>query len=877
MALRLWRTIARGLRGLTKPGAADAETDEEIRHFLAESAADLESRGATPAEAARAARAAWGHPVVVREQVRGAGWEHAVTTAAADVTQGWRRLRRTPGFTLIAIATLALGIGASTAIFSAINPILIASLPYPGAGRVVSVLESGRAGVGTFAMARTLADRTRAFDAIAVSRRWQPAMTGEGTPERFEGQRVSAAYFSVLGIAPAIGRGFTADDDRLQGPRLVIVSDAFWRRRLAADAAAVGRDIRLDDTPYTVIGVMPGGFENAVAPAAQLWSPLQYDPSLPVNGREWGHHLITVARLAAGTTLDAASREADAAGRALLAERRPGSYDPATRISVEPLQASLVRGVQPVLLVVAGAVLLVLVIACVNVTSLLLARGAQRRGEFALRAALGAGRGRLVRLVLTESLLLAAMGGAAGLGLAAAAVRGFVAIAPDGLPRAGAIHVDGYALAFALGLTTIVGLAFGALPALEAAGADPHRDIHDASQRATGHRRTRRVLVVAEVAMAFVLLVGAGLLLRSVSGLLAVPVGFDPSNLLTFQVQLVGRRFAAPEAGTTFYQQALDAVRRVPGVSAAGATSQLALSGDRDEFGARFPEEPGQPTRALPVFRYAVTPGYFEASGIPIRRGRAIDASDRRGAPLAAVISASLAAAQYGSRDPIGRQLRLGPAGPFTIVGIAGDVRQLSLASFDAMAVYINVEQSWFTDRAMSFVVRTAGNPAALAPAARAAVWSIDKDQPVVRIATMPALVEASASERRFALIVFEGFAVASLLLAAIGIYGILAGGVAERTREIGVRAALGATRAQIVGLVARQGAVLTGVGAAIGLAAAAFASRSLMTLLFGVTPLDPLTYILVVILLAGVALLACALPAWRAARIDPALTLRAE
>jgi putative ABC transport system permease protein len=877
MALPLWRALTRGTRALVNPRAADADADDEIRHFLDESAVDLESRGVPAEEARRRARAAWGHPMVLREEVRASGWEHVVAAAAADIRYGVRRLRRTPGFTAVAVSTLALGIGASTAIFSAINPILLASLPYPDATRVVSVLENGRTGAGTFAVARALVPRTRAFDAIAVSRRWQPTITGTGAPERFEGQRVSAAYFAVLGIAPSIGRDFTADDDRLQGPRLVIVSDAFWRRRLAADPAVAGQAIRLDDTPYTVIGVMPAGFENVVAPDADLWTPLQYDAALPVNGREWGHHLLTLARLARGVTIDGASREADAAGRALLAERRPESYDPTTRFSVEPLQASLVRGVQPVLLVIAGAVLLVLVIACVNVTSLLLARGALRRGEFALRAALGAGRGRLVRQVLTESVLLAAMGGAAGLALAAAAVRALVVIAPAGLPRADAIQLDSQVLAFAIGVSTIVGLAFGMLPAFDAAGANPHRDIQDSTQRATGHGRTRRVLVVAEVALAFVLLVGAGLLLRSVAEILAVPIGFDASSLLTFQVQLVGRRFAPAEAGAAFYQQALDAVRRVPGVVAAGATSQLPLSGDRDEYGARFPDDQGQPAAAFPVFRYAVTPGYFEASGVPIRRGRAIDASDRRGAPAVAVISASLAAARFGARDPIGRQLRLGPAGPFTIVGIAGDVRQVSLASVDAWAVYINIEQSWFTDRAMSFVVRTRGNPAALGSAARDAVWSIDKDQPVVRIATMPDLVEASQSERRFALIVFEGFALASLLLAAIGIYGILAGGVAERTREIGVRAALGATRPQIVGLIARQGFALTVVGVFLGVGGAAYASRGLSTLLFGVTPLDPRTYASVVALLAGVAVLACAIPAWRAARVDPAITLRAE
>jgi putative ABC transport system permease protein len=873
----MWRSLVRGARALVNPRAADRDADEEIRHFLDESAAELESRGVGAADARRAARAAWGHPIAVREQVRGSGWEHIVATAAADVRHGIRRLRRTPGFTLVAVSTLALGIGASTAIFSAINPILLASLPYPGAARVAAVLENGRADLGTFGMYRTIVTRTRAFESVAVVRRWRPAMTGVDAPERLEGQRVTASYFDVLGVAPAIGRGFTAEDDRFQGQKVVVLGDAVWRRRFAGDPSIVGRTIRLDDSPYLVIGVMPAGFENVVAPAAQVWTALQYDPALPSNGREWGHHLATVARLANGVSIDAASRETDAAGRAMLAEIRPATYDSRTRFSVEPLQASLVRGVQPVLLALAGAVLLVLVIACVNVTNLLLARGAQRRGEFALRAALGAGRARLVRQMLTESLLLAVMGGAAGLAIAAAAVRGLVAIAPAGLPRAGAIHLDGEVLAFAIGLTTIVGLGFGLLPAFDAAGTDPHRDIQDATHRATGRSRTRRVLVVAEVALAFVLLIGAGLLLRSVTGLLAVPVGFDASHLLTFQVQLVGHKFDSPGAGSIFYQQAVDAVRRVPGVIAAGAASQLPLSGDRDEYGAHFPEDTGQARTTMPVFRYAIYPGYLEAAGIPIRRGRAIDARDRRGAPLVAVISASLASARFGSLDPIGHQLRIGPAGPFTIVGVVGDVRQVSLASTDARAVYINAEQSWFDDAVMSFVVRTQGNPTAMSAAARDAVWSVDKDQPVVRVAAMTDLVEASASERRFALIVFEGFAIAALALAAIGIYGLLAGGVTERTREIGVRAALGATRAQIVGLIARQGVALTAAGAVLGLAAATGASRALTTLLFGVTPFDPLTYGSVVVLLAMVALLACAIPAWRAARVDPALTLRAE
>ena len=853
------------------------DLDEEIAHFLDESAADLESRGVPAAQARRDARGRWGHAVAIREGVRDAAWEHIAATFAADVRHGARRLRHTPGFTLVSVLTLALGIGASTAIFSAVNPILFARLPYPESGRLALVLENGRSGAGTFAMYRTLASRTASFDALAVFRRWQPTLTGPDVPERVEGQRVSADFFTVLGVRPAIGRGFIADDDRRQGPAVAIVSDALWRR-LGADPAAVGRPIRLDDTPYTVLGVMPAGFENVLAPEAQIWTPLQYDDTLPPDGREWGHHLTTVARMAKGVTLERASRDTNAAGRAMIEAGRPETYDPNTQLSVEPLHTSLVRGVRPVLLAMAGAVLLLLVIACVNVTNLLLARGAQRRGEFALRAALGAGRARLVRQLLTEAVLLALMSGVAGVAFAVAAVRVLVAIAPRGLPRAAAIHVDGQVLLFALALTTIVGLAFGLLPALEAAGTDPHRDIQAASHRtAGGHGRTRRLLVVAEVALAFILLIGAGLLMRSVRGLLAVPPGFDAANLLTVQVQLAGHRYDGSNDGARFFQQALEAVRRVPGVETAGATTQLPLSGDRDEYGAHFADDRGQPAATFGVFRYGVSPGYLETAGIPIVRGRTIDAGDRHGAPLVAVVSASLAAARFGAGDALGGQLRIGPAGPFTIVGVAGNVRQLSLASTDQDAVYINADQSWFSERTMSFVVKTRADPALLAHAVQQAVWSIDKDQPVVRSATMRSLVEASEAERRFALIVFEGFALASLVLAAIGIYGMLAGGVSERTREIGLRSALGATRGQIVGLVVRQGLVLVAAGATIGLAGAAVASRGLSTLLFGVTHLDPLTYGSVIALLASVALVACSVPAWRAVRVDPSVTLRAE
>jgi putative ABC transport system permease protein len=860
------------------PAAADADADDEVRHFLDESQADLVARGVPAADARRETRTRWGHPMAIREVVRGSGWEYVAGTVAADVRQGARRLRHSPGFTATAVVTLALGVGASTAIFSAVNPILFAPLPYPAGDRLGFVLENGRANDTTFGMFLTLAAQTRVFDTLATIRVWQPAMAGADAPERLDGQRVTPGFFRVLGIAPAIGRDFTDADDRPGGGRVVIVANALWRRRLGADPAAVGRTIRLDDTPYVIIGVMPPGFEDLLSPAAQVWTPLRYDPALPPDGREWGHHLTTIVRLPPDVTVAAASREANAAARAMLQEVRPRTYGPDTQVSVAPLHDVLVGGVRPVLLAMAGAVLLVLAIACVNVTNLLLARGARRRGEFALRAALGAGRARLVRQLLTESVLLAALSAILGVAFAVFAVRALVAIAPAALPRAASIRVDGQVLAFALAIATLASLAFGLLPALEAAGSDPHRDMQESSSRtAHGHGRVRRALVAAEVALALILLVGAGLLMRSVNGLLAEPLGFQSANRLTLQLQLVGHRFDTPAAASRFYAQALDAVRRVPGVAGAAATTQLPLSGDRDEYGAQFPDEPGRAADILAVYRYAVSPGYFETTGIPILHGRAIDDRDRRDAPTVAVISAGLAAARFGSEDPIGHRLRVGPAGPFTIVGVAGNVRQASLSATDANAVYMSADQTWFVEPAMSFVVRTPGNPAALGHAVQQAIWTLDKDQPIVRTTTMKTLIEASEAQRGFALIVFESFAAAALLLAAIGIYGILAGGVSERTREIGLRAALGATCPQIVAMVLRQGLILTAAGGAIGVAGAAAASRGLGTLLFGVSRLDPLTYVTVAALLTAVACAACVMPAWRAVRVDPSIALRAE
>jgi len=880
--MSVWRQITRGLRSLTQRTATDREIDDEVQHYLEQATADGVTRGLAPEEARRAARIELGSPTAVREQMRDYGWENAIGTFFADLRYAARRLRNNPGSTAVAILTLALGIGASTAIFSAVNPILFEPLPYPHASRITMVWDTnqGNRVDVTFHTYREVAARARSLDSVAVMKPWQPTMTSATQPERFDGQHVTWRFFRVLGVLPALGRDFEESEDRFRGPRVMILSDSLWRRRFAADPGILGKAVKLDDSLYTIIGVMPRGFENVLAPSAELWSPLQYNEGniTTANSREWGHHLRMIARARPGVALEGVRRELETIARVPVQEfPRPRWASLQAGFLADSLQDGITRGIKPALLAVLGAVILVLLIAVVNVTNLLLARGAQRSGEFAMRAALGAGRSRMLRQLLTESLLLAILGGAVGMIVASFGVQALVALSPARLPRAGAIRVDGTVFAFAFAVTTLIGLAVGLIPALHASRVDLQNGMQQNSRRTSGGRNwTRQSLVIVEVGLALVLLVGAGLLLRSLQRLFSIAPGFDPARLLSMQVHVSGRRFDDDAATLRFFAQALEAVRQTPGVTQAAFTSLLPLSGDSlGQFGIQFQGEENRET----VFRYVVSPGFCETMGIPLLRGRQLDARDVAGAPLAVVISESLARAKFPGKDPIGQRLRAGPPNRAwsSVVGVVGDVRQASLVESDPNAVYLTPEQSWFADTEMSLVVRGRGDVSALVPAIKSAIWSVDKDQPIVRVAMMDALLTATASERRFAMIVFEAFALVALLLAATGLYGVLSGSVTERTREIGVRAALGASRADILGLVVRQGMTLTGVGVAIGLGGAVLASRALITLLFSVSRLDLATYAGVVGLLLAVSALACWVPAWRAARVDPATTLRAE
>jgi putative ABC transport system permease protein len=885
----LWRHLAHGVRALRYRRVVDAELDEEVRDYYERARADLIHAGLTPEEATREARRELGSVERAREELRAYGWEIAFSATLADVRHALRRLRQSPTFATVAILTLALGIGATTAIVSAVVPILFRALPYPDADRVVMLNDRDPAGApvdvtyGTFV---EVAARSRSFTELAATDRWQPALGGD-EPEQIVGTLVTARYFRVLGVAPALGRELTESDDAFGAPRVVVVSDAFAKRRFGSARAILNRALRLDGAEYTVVGVMPSGFANVLAPAAEVWAARQFREQAPLDAAEWGHHMRMVGRLAPGVSVEQARSELAAIGDNALPEfPRPAWAALERGLIVDSLRGSITADARPVLLALLGAVLLLLVIACANVANLLLARGVARRAELAVRVALGAGRGRLVRQLLTESLVLAALGGALGFAVAAAGVRGIVALAPEGLPRVEAIALDLPAFAVALGVTVVVGVAVGLKPALlgtrHGLRVDPHFGL-----RTIGTQHTlRRALVVTEVALALVLLTGAGLLLRSVDRLLATAPGFDPKNALTLRIVAVDYRAKSAAETAQFFRTALDAVRAVPGVRDAALTSQLPLSGDLEGYGLQF-ERPapgaGAANETASAMRYTVTPGWFATLRIPLKAGRLLGAQDVPGAPEAVLINESFAKRWFGDRDPVGERLRIGPEigqpdRPWdVVVGVVGDVKQTSLALDAPNAFYVAMGQWAWVDATQSIVVRTDGDPLALLPAVKRAIWSVDATPALARITTMEQLLKASEAERRFALTVFAIFAAAALALSALGLYGVIAGNVAERTREIGLRSALGATPGAIVALVLRQGMSVAAVGVGVGLLGAALLTRSLTTLLYRTAPLDPATVASVVALLGGICAAACLVPAWRAARVDPTIALRGE
>jgi putative ABC transport system permease protein len=808
----------------------------------------------------------------------------------ADFRYAWRKLfGSSTGGTLVAIVSIGLGVGVSAAIFGAVDRILLVAPPYPEPQRVTVVEQRTRDGLprpmayGAFV---ELEQRSRSFDAMAVMRSWQPVLVSGGEPARLDGHQVSPDYFRVLGVPPSRGRDFVAADEVSGAPRVAIVTAGFALRRFGSAEAVLNRTIMLDREEHTVIGVMPQEFENTLAPAVEIWSPLRLRRQAPFEGEEWGFQLQMVGRLRAGVPLEQAQRELDTLATTQVAEfPRPEWANLQNGFAVERLQASVTSEVRPALLAILGAVLLLLAIACANVTNILLARALARRGELAMRAVLGAGRGRLVQQLFAESLLLSLFGGAFGIVVAALTSRALVAVAPDSLPRLDAIGFDARVFGFAVATTVVVAAVVGLVPAMRVRGGVEDARLHvGARSTAPGLLVVRRALVVAQVALATVLLASAGLLLRSVERLFTVPTGLDASQVVAMQIVATGADIRSSAETQLLYEQVLAAVRNVPGVVDGALSSQLPLSGNMNDRYGMFMEaardDPEATTYVGSPFRYTVTPGWFTTMGIPLLRGRLLGLEDVRGAPQAILVNESFAA-RFAGRDPIGQRVRIGanvPATPLgTIVGVVGDVRHTSLAAAPPDAFYVAMGQWTWVDFGQTLVVQTAGDPVSFVEAIKQAVWSVNAALPVARVTTIADLVAQSEARRTFALAVFAVFGLAALLLAGVGVYGVIEERVTERTREIGVRSALGATPKRIAALVVGQGLMMTIVGVAIGVGVAASSTTVIQSLLFGIEPFDLVTYGGVVALLLGVAFIACYAPAFRAARIDPAITLRAE
>jgi predicted permease len=897
--MSLTRQLTRGLRGLFRQSRNNDEIATEISQYLEDATAAGLARGLTPHEAQSFARRELGSLSTVQEQVRSYGWENVVRAFLFDLRYALRQLRNHRGFTAICVVTLALGIGASTAIFSAVNPILLSPLPYPHPSRLVMIWNAyqGARFELSFGTYRELLARSHSFHSLAVfdlgDGLGNATLQGNGPPERLEGQRVSWNYFRLLGVSPSLGRDFQPSEDIFHGPKVAILSHRLWQRRFQGDSTIVGRSLQLDGENYTVVAIMPRDFDNVLQPTAEIWMPEQFDLSQLTAANfkswEWQNHLHIVGRLKPGVTRAQAVQElAQIASTPSPEYPRPDWASLKQGLILDSLQDDLAQTVKPALVAIIGAVVLVLLIACVNVVNLLLARHTQRQGEFGLRTALGASRRRVIRQLITESLLVAVLGGLAGIAVAFAGVRALVFLSPAGLPRIEAISLDPAALGFALAVTTVIGLLTGLFPALGSSRADLVLALHRSSRRTAGGKSIAlRALVVTQVAMALVLLVSTGLLLHSMRRLLSVNPGFSPDHLLTMVVHTSGPQFipTSRDPGPAFaerlrfFQRAVEAVRLIPAVRQAGFGIPLPLSDDPSFLGQMAVQfEKDGPHGVRNLLRFGVSPQFCEAMGIPLQSGRFLDERDTASAPFAALISESLARSEFPHEDPIGKRLHIGTIdGWFTVVGVVGDIKRTSLAVNDPEAVYSDIRQSWAVESPLSFVIRTSGDPASVAGAVKNAIWSVDPNQPIVRVMAMDHMIVTSEAERRFVLILFAVFGSVALVLAAVGIYGVLSGSVNERMREIGVRAALGASRHDILRLVLRDGLYLAGLGMSIGLAGAAASTQVMQSLLFGISRLDPWTYIGVVVLLAAVAAIACAAPAWRASRVDPSITLRAE
>ncbi len=802
-----------------------------------------------------------------------------------DLRYGVRTLAKNPGFTIVAVLTLAMGIGANTAIFSVVDAVLLRPLPYPESDRLFTVYETlpqdpaQNTGV-SYPNYLDWTQQNQAFEAIAAARGNSLALSGQGEPTYIQTGSVTSNYFDVLRVKPLLGRTLQPSDDALNANPVVVMSESLWRKQFGADPAIVGGTITLDQHPIAVVGIVPAYFHPSVPDsAAQLWVPLRQDGVFSdMRARRAGHYLAALGRLKSGVTAMQAQNEMAALEQRLAAEYP--NENKGWGIRIVSLQADMAGNVRTALLVLLGAVGFVFLIACANVASLQLARAASRRKEIAIRVALGAGRQRLLQQFLTESVLLSVTGGAVGVSLAYEALQGLIAWLPADLPRVSEIHIDARVLAFGFGLSLLSGVIFGLAPAwhsTESRLGEALEGARGAGEARTSHR-ARNIFVVAETALALVLLVGAGLLIRSFARLQQVNVGFNPAQLLTAQIGLPRAQYAKPQQWISFYRQTLERMNALPGAQEAAVAVPLPLSDSYINLAFAIEGRPPRSRSEAPTADFvAISPNYFHVMQVPLLRGREFGETDSETAPKVCVISASLAQQLFPNENALGQRIVIGyPADASReIVGIVGDVKDSDLTARQSAQVYVPFVQNPFW--AADIAVRAHGIPSALAGALREQIRAIDSALPVAYVLPMTEVIGSSIAQPRFRTTLLSLFGAAALLLAAIGIYGVLAYTVAQQTREIGIRMALGANPSRVLRLVLGRGLRLAGIGTAIGVFAALMLTQLLKSLLFGVSATDPVTFGAVAGLLLAVALLACYVPARRAMRVDPMVALRYE
>ncbi len=799
-----------------------------------------------------------------------------------DFRYAVRMLFKKPAVTIMAILTLAIGIGANTAIFSVVNGVLLRPLPYKDPDRLAMVwMDNSRINVSedwhsypNYVDYRT---QTQTFEDIAMFNNMSLNLTGEGEPERIVGAHVSSNLFPLLGVEAALGRTFTAEEDVDGKDKVVLLGYGLWQRRFAGDKDILGKSIYLSGEPRVVVGVMPKGFAFP-RKETDMWIPsAPGERTKQARGSFW---IQLIGRLKPGVTVKQAQADMSTIA-ANIRQQNPDQegYD----VNIVSYHEQVVGNVKPALLVLLGAVAFVLLISCVNVANLLLARAAGREREIAIRTAIGATRARLIRQLLTESALLAALGGAAGILLAVWGLDALIALSPQDIPRLDQIRIDGRVLGFSLAVSILTGLIFGLVPALQGSKSDLNESLKDGGRGATTGirgRRLRNILVVAEIAIALVLLIGAGLMIRSFLTLQKVNLGFNPDNILTLRVRLSGSKYREGAAAVDFYKQLLQRVSAMPGVQSAGAVSDVFLSKTPNSGNFSIEGRPDfPPAERVEVPIDVASPNYFKAMEIPLLEGRFFDDRDSPDGPPVVIINETMARLFWPGEDALGKRIKYGQQSSEDswkeIIGIVKDTRRTGFDAEVRPETYLPHAQA--PARGLMLIVRGVSDPLNLATTIRAAVLELDKDQPVYEIKTMDMLLGDMVAQRRLNTLLFGIFAVVAMLLASVGIYGIMSQSVTQRTHEIGVRMALGAQKSDVLGLVLRQAMTLAVSGIVLGLGAAFALTRVMSSLLYGVSATDPLTFAAISLALAGVAMLASYIPARRAAKVDPMVALRYE